>query len=106
MKKEYSDLSKAHKSIFALQMIIDLAFMIGSLIVFMVAVLIAAKGIPYGIIQTDFFSFLILAGVGFSVIAGMVFSYIIKAHMKLYTPLDLQKYERKVKTMKEALKDK
>lgn len=105
MKKEFSDLTKSEKSVFTLQMVIDLSFSIGALIIFMAAVMIAAKGLPPGILHTSLFQYLLLGGIGFSVIAGFMFSYILKSHIKLYTILDLQKAEKTTKKIRDALKE-
>lgn len=105
MKKEYSDLPKSQRAAYNLALVIDLSSMIGSLLVFMVLIVSQAAHYPGWILHTDLFSYLLLGGIGFSLIGGILVSYLIKNQMQLYTDLDVQRIERNLKKVKAALKN-
>lgn len=105
MKKEFSDLPKSQRAAYNLKLIIDLFSMVGSLLLFMALVMFEAVQYPSWILKTDLFTYLLLGGIGFSLLGGVFLAYVIKQAMNLYTDMDVERIEKNLKRVKDALKE-
>jgi uncharacterized membrane protein YciS (DUF1049 family) len=105
MRKELSDLPKSQRGNYHLGLMIDLFSMIGCLLVFMALFVAQIINYPGWVLQSDLVSYLVVSGIGFSLIVGLILSYLIKHQMKIYTDFDVERIERNLKRVKDALKD-
>jgi purine-cytosine permease-like protein len=98
MKKEYSDLPKSQRPAYNLALVIDLTFTISAMFIF-------AIGLATRLMEVDAFVYMVVLALGFALMCGVFFAYGLKSALKLYTDIDLEKAERRVQKIKDALKD-
>jgi HAMP domain-containing protein len=104
MRKEYSDLPKAQKSTYILDNVITLGTIVMIMVGFAAWLLYATWDfLGNAFIQSDLFSGLVLFGLGFFMIGGVILAYMIKNALGLFTDFDLERAERRLKKVKDAL---
>jgi hypothetical protein len=106
MKKEYSDLPKSQRPAYNLALVIDLTFTISAMFIFAIGLAVfLMESHATRLMEVDAFVYMVVLALGFALMCGVFFAYGLKSALKLYTDIDLEKAERRVQKIKDALKD-